>query len=116
MSLPDLFSIILIHIGGERRAVPVEHVANTYVSIRWGQSGIYDLNLAKNVLTARSQKAQRKGKAHWKAEDINAVRKMVSNYCKQKKGNLMKEAIENTKRHEETMPQYPERTSPYYED
>lgn len=79
----DLFTIVLIHqFNKERKVIPVELVTNTYIAIRWGQSGIYDLNLAKNVLTARSQKAQRKGKALWQAEDINAVRKMVADYMK----------------------------------
>ena len=61
----------------ERKTLPVESIANTYVSIRWGQSGIYDLNLAKNILTARSTKAQRKGRCHWQAVNIAAVRAMV---------------------------------------
>jgi hypothetical protein len=104
--MSELFSIVLVHVGGDRRSVPVEHIANTYVSVRWGQSGIYDLNLAKNVLTARSQKAQRKGKAHWKAEDIHAVRKMVEHYFREKRGNLQREALENDKKHVENMPQY----------
>jgi len=79
----DLFSIVLIHLfNKERKTFHVELVTNTYVAIRWGQSGVYDLNLAKNVLTARSQKAQRKGKALWQAEDIHAVRKLVADYMK----------------------------------
>lgn len=79
--MKETFTIVLMHANGERRTVPVEHVANTYISIRWGQSGIYDLNLKANVLTARSLKAQQKGgKSQWKAEDIDAVRKMVRDH------------------------------------
>jgi hypothetical protein len=79
-------TIVLVHVTtGERRVVYVESVARTYLSIRWGQAGIYDLNLAANVLTPRSCQTQAKGKAKWykkdkplwKAEDIHAVRKMV---------------------------------------
>ena len=80
MSLP--FTIVLKHIGGERKTLEVEYVAPnaSYLSIRWGQSGIYDLNLLRNVLTARSQKAQARGKAYWSAEDIDAVRKMARDH------------------------------------
>jgi hypothetical protein len=81
------FDIVLKHVGGERRTVPVEYVASTFVAIRWGQSGIYDLNLAVNTLTARSLKARRKGKAHWQAEDIEAVRKMVRDYLAERAGD-----------------------------
>lgn len=100
------FNICLKHIGGERKSVPVEYVAPslTYISIRWGQSGIYDLNLAKNVLTARSAKAQRKGKAYWVAEDINAVRKMAREYLEEKRGIQKIESDNAFKRHAETMP------------
>ncbi len=97
-----MITFVLKHIGGERRVVSSEVIASTYVSIRWGQSGIYDLNLAANTLTARSQKAQRKGKAHWKAEDIFAVRKMVKDYLVGEDKKAM--AIAAMKRHEATMP------------
>ncbi len=101
-----MFTIVLKHIGGERKVVPVEFISPglTYLSIRWGQSGIYDLNLGKNVLTARSQKAQRKGKAYWAAEDINAVRKMARDYLDEKRGNPKEEAKEAYKKHVESMP------------
>jgi hypothetical protein len=81
------FDIILKHIGGERKVVPVEYVSPNlaYISIRWGQSGIYDLNLTKNVLTARSQKAQRKGKAYWTADDIDAVKRAAFQYLEAKR-------------------------------
>ncbi len=100
------FRIVLKHIGGERKTVEVEYVppSGTYLSIRWGQSGIYDLNLAKNVLTARSQKAQRKGKAHWSAEDINAVRKMPAEYLAEKAGRPKAEADAAYERHVANMP------------
>jgi hypothetical protein len=100
------FNIVLKHVGGERKTLPVEYVAPTlsYLSIRWGQSGVYDLNLATNVLRARSAKAQRKGKPHWTAEDIDAVRKMARNYLDEKRGNPHSEAKAAYKRHVENMP------------
>ncbi len=99
-------TIVLIHaFNKERHVVPVDSVAKTYVSVRWGQSGVYDLNLKDNVLTARSQKAQRKGKAHWAAEDIVAVRKMVKDHFdgKDKKA----ETRANMAKHEASMPVFP---------
>lgn len=102
----NTFSIVLKHIGGERKTFIVEFVAATYVSIRWGQSGIYDLNLAKNCLTARSQKAQRKGKAHWEAEDIHAVRKMVKLYIAERDGRSEEGKQLDFKGHVESMPVY----------
>jgi hypothetical protein len=84
--LADYGNIVLIHLTtGERRVVPVELVTQTYVSVRWGMAGTYDLNLAANVLTGRGSQGQRKGKAawykkdkpQWKAKDIMAVRKMA---------------------------------------
>ncbi len=75
-------TITLIHRGtNERKALPVEFVCRTYLSIRWPMAGIYDLNLRDNVLTARSHAARRKGGNQikwWYAEDILAVRHMVT--------------------------------------
>ena len=93
-------TVELVHIGGERKHVPIELITDTYIAIRWGQSGIYDLNLKSNVLTARSQKAQRKGKPHWSAYDIDAVRQMVKDCRHPKTENV----IEVMKRHQESMP------------
>lgn len=77
--MKTLFTITLVHEWSrEERVLPVETVTRTYVSIRWGQSGTYDLNLAKNTLIARSQKAQRKGKPLWHAKDIDEVRRRVA--------------------------------------
>lgn len=77
--MKPLFMVTLVHEWTrEEREVPVETVTKTFVSIRWGQSGTYDLNLARNTLTARSQKAQRKGKPLWTAKDIDAVRRKVA--------------------------------------
>lgn len=101
------FEITLKHIGGDIRTLTVQYVAPslTYLSLRWGQSGIYDLNLAKNVLTARSQKAQRKGKTHWCALDIGLVRKLAANYIREQNGGKAKEEIDKSiKKHQESMP------------
>lgn len=103
------FDIVLRHVGGELKTVSVEHVSPslTYVSIRWGQSGVYDLNLGANKLTARSQKAQRKGKAHWAANDIEAVRKAAREYLDAKRGNPHSKSKAAFKRHVENMPTFP---------
>ena len=108
------FDIVLKHIGGERKTVPVEYVSPnlTYLTVRWDLAGLYDLNLTVNVLTPRSAPGQAKGKAkwykkdkpQWKAEDIAAVRKMASDYLKAKRGNPQDETAKAMKRHEETMP------------
>lgn len=102
-------NIVMQHPTGERRSVPVEYVTKTYVAIRWGLAGLYDLNLRDNVLTARSAKTQAKGKAKWykkdtclwRAEDINAVRKMVADELS---GTEAKQRAEAMARHAETMP------------
>jgi len=73
-------TVELLHPNGERRTFPVEAIASSYVSIRWGMSGVYDLNLKSNVLTARSSSAQRKGKCLWRAADIVEVHAMVIRY------------------------------------
>lgn len=104
----DIFAVVLVHImNRERVTMPVEHIANTYISIRWGQSGIYDLNLKDNKLTARSQKAQRKGKALWQAEDIAAVRHMTAKYLAVKRGASKNDELRaSIERHEAAMPKF----------
>lgn len=62
----------------EKRTVHVESISKTYISIRWAQSGIYDLNLLKNVLTARSLKARNRASCLWHAVDIVHVREAVA--------------------------------------
>jgi hypothetical protein len=109
-----MFNIVLKHVNGERKTVPVEYVTPnlSYLTIRWDLAGIYDLNLAVNVLTPRSAPGQAKGKAkwykkdkpQWKAEDIAAVRKMASDYLHAKRGNPQAETEAAIKRHVESMP------------
>ncbi len=99
---PRITSIVLRHIGGELKEVPVETITRVYVSIRWGQSGVYDLNLASNTLRARSVKAQRKGRPHWKAADIESLRKQVANYLRGE--DLKAETLKAMERHQATMP------------
>ena len=108
------FDIVLKHIGGERKTVPVEYVSPnlTYLTIRWDLAGQYDLNLQVNVLTPRSAPGQPKGKAkwykkdkpQWKAEDLAAVRKMASDYVNAKRGNTQDETRAAMRRHEASMP------------
>ena len=49
-SSPPTDTIELIHIGGERRTVPVTGFTSTSLYIRWGIAGIYELKVFKNVL------------------------------------------------------------------
>ncbi len=102
-----MFTVSLTHIWTkETRQFEVETVAATYVSIRWGQSGVYDLNLLRNVLTARSQKAQRKAKPLWSATDIIKVRADVTRYLAERE-NRHKQVLDRDRaiaRHAETMP------------
>ena len=109
-----MFNIVLKHVGGETRTVPVEYVSPnlTYVTVRWGLAGIYDLNLSVNVLTPRSAVGQPKGKAKWykkdkplwRAEDITAVRKMAKDYIAAKAGRPRAEADAAIERHMANMP------------
>lgn len=94
-------NIVLKHPNGDRKSVPVEQVAATYVAIRWEGAGIYDLNLKDNILTPRGP-IQTKGKAKWSkkdkpqwvAEDIFAVRRMVTEHLNPGKKTEMAKAIE----------------------
>ena len=77
--------VVLVH-GGTRetRSVPIEYICRTYLSVRWGMSGIYDLNLRDNVLTARSAKSRNKGGSAmkwWRAEGITGIRERVRIFC-----------------------------------
>jgi hypothetical protein len=102
-------TIVLIHPNGEGRTVPVEHVTETYVTIRWGLAGIYDLNLKDNVLTQRSRMGQTKGKAkwykkdnpEWRAANIETVRTMVREYLM---GEADRKLADDMARHARTMP------------
>jgi hypothetical protein len=102
-------TIVLIHPNGEGRTVPVEHVTETYVTIRWGLAGIYDLNLKDNTLTPRSRMGQTKGKAkwykkenpEWRAANIETVRAMAREYLRGEAEQKSREAMD---RHLRTMP------------
>jgi hypothetical protein len=58
--------IELIHLGGERRLVPVIATTNTRITIKWGMAGTYDLVLSKNKFVQKSMMM-------WKAANIAAV-------------------------------------------
>lgn len=114
MSAVERFVVVLKHPNGDHRIVPVEYVApnGSYITIRWGQSGLYDLNLLKNVLSPRSAEQQstsrgkakwyRKDRPQWQAEDIEKVREMV----KERIGAAEKEreARRADERHEASKP------------
>lgn len=103
------FSIVLRHPNGERKTVMVEFVSvnASYVTFRWDLAGLYDLNLAVNVMTPRSAQAQSKGKAKWhkkdkplwRAEDIAGVRRLAAAYLAEKRGNPQEAADAAIKRH-----------------
>jgi hypothetical protein len=75
-------SVELIHPGGETKTLPVETIFPTYISVRWGLNGLYDIHLKDNVMIARSLRARRKGKCYWKVKDIDALRKSVDEHYK----------------------------------
>ena len=58
--------IELLHLGGERRIVPVIATTNTRITIKWGMCGGYDLILSKNQFALKSMMM-------WKATDIGKV-------------------------------------------
>lgn len=65
MSLPP--TIELIHLGGERKKVPVVSASNTRLTIRWDMAGVYDLIVSKNRFVTKSM-------MYWKAADVDAMR------------------------------------------
>lgn len=89
----------------ERVTMPVEDIARTYVAIRWNLSGIYDLNLLENKLTARSAAARRRNPCLWTAVDIKAVREAVKVHMA--KQDLKGIVRADTVRHNASMPNYP---------
>lgn len=103
MELNNL-EITLAHPNGETRLVPVESIlrqGRTLV-VRWGQAGLYELDLDFNRLQALSAAARRKHPLNmWKAEDIALVRKTVRNILNR---NTNGEAQLSDMRHAETMP------------
>ena len=73
----------LIHPGTQEiKSLFIETVQRTYVTIRWGMSGLYDIHLKQNVMIARSIKARRKGKCLWKVKDIDKLRCLVDDHFK----------------------------------
>lgn len=88
----------------ERTRVEVIVITKTYISIRWGQSGIYDLNLLKNVLTARNVKARNRAWCMWTAVDIVGIREKVKVYLA--KQNIKEIVADERARHDASMPNY----------
>lgn len=101
-----LFDVTLVHIGGERKVMAVESVAPNggSLAVYWGLSGFYDLNLRTNWLTSRSAAARRKAECYWRADDILAVRKAVTEYLEGQKDNGQKDRAGAIARHKDTMP------------
>lgn len=100
--MSNLFSIVIMHAGGQRKVVSVEYVCERYLTFRWSQSGTYILTLEDNTIRSTSVKARRKGNMDsWTAEDINAVRKMVTRYLNPGKEETLKESLA---KHQESMP------------
>lgn len=69
--------VALIHPCGETRILPVESIQRSYITIRWGMSGHYDIDLRTNVMRAHSVKARRRNPCLWRASDIESVRSYV---------------------------------------
>jgi len=60
--------------------LPIESIDQKYISVRWGQSGTYDIELKEGTMRARSAKARRKGFCIWKVVDVRSLRKFVFNH------------------------------------
>jgi hypothetical protein len=107
------FGIIVVHPNGDRRALPVEYVApsGSYLVVRWGAAGTYDLNLSKNTLTPSDCKTiprgrdkakwYRKSAPLWRAENIDEVRRLVAEHNSVNTRNEVDEAI---RKHVGSMP------------
>lgn len=102
---PPDWTIVVYHpFNHEQKAVPVETITRTYISIRWGQSGLYDLNLKDNILTSRSAAARRRAPCLWKALEIEVIREKVKiHFAKQDIKAIVKV---DTVKHNATMPKY----------
>jgi hypothetical protein len=107
------FEIVFVHPNGEKRTLPVEYIApsGSYLVVRWGAAGTYDLNLSKNILIPSDCKTllrgrnkakwYKKGAPLWKAENIEEVRRQVA------KATSCNTGIEfdfSMKKHLESMP------------
>jgi hypothetical protein len=64
-STTELLPVLeLVHLGGERRSVPVEYATNTRLGFRWGMAGVYELIVLSNkVIRAPMWKAVDRGQA-----------------------------------------------------
>ena len=74
-------SIALVHATTkERVSLVVETIASPIVTVRWGASGLYELDTRTNTVRAYSQKTRRahqRGALLWSAEDIEGVRRAL---------------------------------------
>jgi len=75
-----IYQIELIHPGGERKTLPIESYFPTFVSVRWGLNGLYDIRLKENIMIARSIRARMRNRCYWKVVDIEALRKHVAEH------------------------------------
>ena len=99
-----MFTVKLIHTWTkETREFEVSLVTPDYITINWGQSGAYVLNLKSNALTAHSAAARRKNPyALWSAVDITAVRLQVIAHIEERKHRI--NTHDAMKVHAATMP------------
>lgn len=72
--------LTLIHPGGESKEVETESISHTYVSIRWGQSGLYNIMLKTNEMVACNLKVRRRAQCLWKVVDIEKLRSEVKTH------------------------------------
>jgi len=91
----------LIDPGGHLKTVPIEGIHETFISVRWGQSGTYDIDLKTNIMKARSVAARRKGVCYWKVVNIESVRFAVREHFNP---NAKIEAEKRFKKHHTNMP------------
>ena len=102
----DLY-VEIVHPGGERKELLVEAIHQNFITVRWGQSGVYDIftecfrKVPANTMIARNIAARRKGPCLWKAVDIESVRKAIYEHFHPKEKETLEEQY---KRHHENMP------------
>lgn len=81
--------------------LPIETISATLLTVRWGQAGVYEVDLRTNKIRSKSVAARRKHPhCPWTVVDIESVRKRVREHLTPNR----KEQQESFKRHVQGMP------------
>ena len=73
-------NIEIMHPCGERRIFLIESIHRNCVTIRWGMSGLYEIDLKTGKMRAKNIKSRRKGDCLWFATNIEVIRNIVQEY------------------------------------